>query len=292
MGFSVIDSNAEDLLYASLLAEGHAGSAGTGDVHFLQCQFFHLGEKASLSDIQEILSDIKDLKDCSLYLCTDGDVIIRWVHNGYDVRNHIAKAMEHKFGDDIRRYMKLEDFFLDYDVMDAQTRLRAECAKKLKKQTKQAKELAKYFVDERLIAALARTINLTKMQRSFRGNPHILIVEDQIFSQKMLTSILKDYTCHVAENAGEALLMYMEKCPDIVLLDIELPDLSGHRFANLVNRIDTDAYVIMVSANRQEADIKTARSNQVKGFITKPYEKERILEAIDQFKKQRKKQVA
>jgi CheY-like chemotaxis protein len=295
MNFTVVDKNAEDMLYALLIAE-EQGVTGknqkTPRIRFLQCQFFHIAMSASLADVREFLNEMSGVKDCTLYFCSDGDIIIRWSGGNDDVRDKLVTSITEKFGSDINKYMNPEDFFVDYDLLDGPGKLKAECAKKLKKQTKQSKILAHYFSDDRLVLTLHKTVQLTKMQRVFRPQPHILIVEDQIFSQKVLTSILKDYTCHVAEGSGEALLLYMEKCPDIVFLDIELPDLNGHAFARLINKIDDDAYIVMVTGNQYQEDIKTARENKVKGYIAKPYEKDSILRTIAQYQRSKKKDVA
>ncbi|MGE4314227.1 MAG: two-component system response regulator, partial [Pseudobdellovibrionaceae bacterium] len=121
-------------------------------------------------------------------------------------------------------------------------------------------------------------------QRTMRTKPVILAVEDQRFSQKLLMYILKDYTVYIAASSAEALLLYMEKCPDILLLDIDLPDLSGHEFAQLINKIDPEHYIIMVSANHSKEDIIRARQNRSKRFIVKPYEKEELIRVVDDYK--------
>ena len=130
---------------------------------------------------------------------------------------------------------------------------------------------------------------MISMQRSFRAKPHILIVEDQAFSQKMLLAALKGYTCHVAENSAEAIVRYIEKCPDIVLLDVDLPDIGGHQLAKFINKIDQDAYIVMISANRCESDIKEAQYNRVQGYIAKPFNKDDIIGSLDGFSKTKKK---
>lgn len=295
MNFTVVDKNAEDMLYALLIAEEQKMTDKTQKVpnmRFLQCQFFHVAMTASLADVRDFLNSMTGAEECTLYFCSDGDIIIRWTGGGNEVRDHLVKSITQKFGPHIKEYMNVDEFFVDYDLLEGSTRLKAECAKKLKKQTKQSQELARYFADDRLISTLNKTVQLTKMQRAFRTQPHILIVEDQIFSQKILKTILKDYTTHIAGGCGEALLLYMEKCPDIVFLDIELPDLSGHTFARLINKIDDDSYVVMVTGNQYQEDLKAARENKVKGYIAKPYEKEAILKAVAQYQKTKKKSVA
>lgn len=293
MNFNVIDKNAEDMLYALLVAEGQkASSQKIANIRFLHCRFFHIAMKIGPDDICGLLDGMPDAEECALYFCGDGDIIIKWSDGPADMSNCLIKAISEKFGESIKKYMSTEEFFVDYSMVEGWDVLKSECAKKLGRQSKHSKELVQYFKNEALITTLSKTVQLTKMQRTFRALPHILIVEDQIFSQKVLTSILKDYTCYLAKGSGEALLLYMEKCPDIVLLDIELPDINGHNFAKLVDRIDEDSFVVMVSGNQYEKDIKTSKENNVKGFITKPYEKETILKVIEQFKKFRKKRAA
>lgn len=292
MELTVIDKDAEDMLYAFLIAEEHRLSIGDRKIkntQVLQCRFFYIGKSASSSGLQTILEEFRSDAEATLYLCGDGDAILRWDDGEPDLRNNLVKCLTEAFKTDFAPYVDTSEFFIDYDMIDGRNRLKAECSRKLKKQTRQSRELAKYFSNTALIDALRKTILLTKMQRMMRTKPHILIVEDQKFSQKILASILKDYTCHIAENAGEALLMYMEKCPDIVFLDIELPDLSGHIFAKFINGIDDDSYVVIASGSQYEQDVKTARENNAKGFVVKPYDRTAILKMIDQYAKTRKK---
>lgn len=114
----------------------------------------------------------------------------------------------------------------------------------------------------------------------------ILIVEDQDFSRKLLYDLLARqfvYTCHVAKNASEAIELYATHAPDIVFLDIVLPDFSGHDIALLIKSHDPRSYVIMVTANNFIKDVETARKNKIQGYITKPYSKNKIQAAIDAY---------
>lgn len=292
MSFSVIDKNAEDMLYALLIAEEQKASMTQNklpNMHFLQCNFFHIAHTPEANDLEYLHELMPNAEEPALYICSDGDVIIKWVDGEADILDSLKHGIIEKYGKSIQKYMNIKDFLNEYDLIEGRGKLKAECSKKLKRQTKHAKELSKYFKDERIITTFAKTMRLITMQRSFRSKPHILIVEDQIFSQKLLTTILKDYTCHIAATSGDAILKYMEKCPDIVFLDVELPDLSGHSVAKFIKKIDDDAYVVMVTGNQYEADIKAAKENKVKGFIAKPYKKETILNSIEQYYKAKKR---
>ena len=291
MGHTTFHSGSEELLYAYLLAESQRSSTGQrlADHKFLYCQFFQINIKPSEDDLDIIKSYLDELPECTVYYFDDGDIIIKWAGQNEKMRSLIIKSITSKYDEEIKRYFNPKDFFVDYDLMDGIEQLRLICAKKLNKPTKHGKELAKFFTDNNLISTLRKTVQLTKMQRTFRGKPHILIVEDQVFSQRLITSILKDYTCYIAKSSGEALMLYMEKNPDIVFLDIDLPDVSGHSYARLISKIDDDAYVVMVSANHYAEDVKLAQQNMAKNFIGKPYEKEAILRSVEKYKKEKKK---
>jgi two-component system, chemotaxis family, chemotaxis protein CheY len=112
----------------------------------------------------------------------------------------------------------------------------------------------------------------------------ILIVEDQDFSRKLLYDLLARqfvYTCYAARNAAEALELYATHAPDIVFLDIILPDYTGHEIATLIKSHDPKSYIIMVTANNFIKDVETAKRNNVQGYITKPYSKNKIQAAVD-----------
>ncbi len=115
---------------------------------------------------------------------------------------------------------------------------------------------------------------------------NILIVEDQDFSRKLLHDLLArqlTYTCHAAKNATEAIELYATFAHDIVFLDIILPDYTGHEIATLIKSHDPSSYVIMVTSNNFVKDVEVAKRNNVQGYITKPYNKNKIQAAIDSY---------
>lgn len=125
--------------------------------------------------------------------------------------------------------------------------------------------------------------------RPHRDLPKIMIVEDQMFSRQILHNMLtRSYNIYSASNAEEAFKYYIEYAPDIVFLDIMLPGISGHEFAGIIRRLDAKAFIIMVTASNNLEDIKRAQENHVAGFIVKPYNKQKILDYIRKFYKDRK----
>lgn len=295
MQLNIIENSAEDLLFADIISEQQekaSDNANSACAQFLHCRFFQIAIIPDISDLKEIVNEAALDVDLTLYLCSDGDLIVKWYGNYEGACERIVALISKKYQNKISASMSINAFFIDYLNLDGIEKLRTECLAKLRKQTRQGKELLSLFSNPLLVERLSTTIQFTQMQRAFRKTPHFLIVEDQAFSRTLLTSILKDHTCYTSENAGEALIQYMEKCPDIVLLDVELPDVNGHILAKMLNKLDPNAYIVMVTGNKYERDIVAAKENNVKGFIVKPFKKEAILSVVDQFLKNRKKKSA
>lgn len=131
-------------------------------------------------------------------------------------------------------------------------------------------------------ALFKRTLELRKI----RDVAEVLIVEDQPFSSSLLSSMLqRNYKVHVANNAQVAWELYANNAPDIVMLDIELPDMDGHNFAQHIRAIDPKPYIIMVTGNHSKHDVLKARDNNVRGYVVKPYSKQKILDALQNFQR-------
>lgn len=134
------------------------------------------------------------------------------------------------------------------------------------------------------IPALAAHFRIAVNMRKSREGARILVVEDQLFSRKILQELLHHlYTVDVAENAKDGMKLYLENAPDIALLDIELADESGHTLARFIKSIDPTSFVVMVTGNNSVEDVALAKSNQVDGFIVKPYNKSKIFECINKY---------
>lgn len=132
--------------------------------------------------------------------------------------------------------------------------------------------------------ALLAQYRMASNVRAQRDALHILIVEDQLFSRRLLQQMLHPkFTLDVATSVEAGKLLFMKNAPDIVLLDIRLTDGSGHQLASFIRMIDPDSYIVMITANNSDADVHEARKNKVNGFIVKPYNKQKIFEFIHKY---------
>jgi len=111
----------------------------------------------------------------------------------------------------------------------------------------------------------------------------ILIVDDAAFMRISIKNMLTKNGYEVvgeAENGVIGVELYKELQPDIVTMDITMPEMSGLDALKEINKIDPGAKVVMVSAMGQEAMVREAIVSGAKGFIVKPFKEEGIIAAI------------
>lgn len=112
----------------------------------------------------------------------------------------------------------------------------------------------------------------------------ILVVDDAAFMRMMIKNILTKFGYEVvgeAENGSIAARMYAELKPDLVTMDITMPEMDGIEAVKSIRRIDPEALIIMVSAMGQQAMVMEAIQAGAKDFIVKPFQQDRILQAIE-----------
>lgn len=111
----------------------------------------------------------------------------------------------------------------------------------------------------------------------------ILVVDDASFMRMMLKDILTKNGHEVigeAENGSSGYNKYMELKPDLVTLDITMPEMSGIDCLKKIRESDPSAKVIMCSAMGQQAMVIESIQAGAKDFIVKPFQAERVLEAV------------
>jgi len=135
-----------------------------------------------------------------------------------------------------------------------------------------------------MTAKQADRYNKMLAQKTMRTRLTILIVEDQYFLRNLLSEVLlTDYEIDAVPGIQEGWDHYLEKAPNIVFLDIQLPDGSGHALAKKIKELDPSSYIVMVTVSNQLDDVELAKQNHVDGFVLKPFNKKRISDCIDHY---------
>lgn len=111
----------------------------------------------------------------------------------------------------------------------------------------------------------------------------ILVVDDAAFMRMMLKDILTKGGYDVCGEAGdgvEALAKYNELKPDLVTLDITMPNKDGIAALKDIKAADPSAVCIMCSAMGQQSMVIEAIQSGAKDFIVKPFQADRVLESV------------
>ncbi|KJS19324.1 MAG: chemotaxis protein CheY [Clostridiaceae bacterium BRH_c20a] len=111
----------------------------------------------------------------------------------------------------------------------------------------------------------------------------VLVVDDAAFMRMMLKDILNKNGYQVigeAENGFKAIEKYRELNPDIVTMDITMPELDGIAAVKQIRIFDPNARILMCSAMGQQGMVVDAIQAGAKDFIVKPFKADRVLEAV------------
>ncbi|MGG1633573.1 two-component system response regulator [Paenibacillus sp. FSL A5-0031] len=111
----------------------------------------------------------------------------------------------------------------------------------------------------------------------------ILIVDDAAFMRMMIRDILSKNGYEVvgeAQDGAQAVEKYKELKPDLTTMDITMPEMDGISALKEIKKIDSNAKVIMCSAMGQQAMVIDAIQAGAKDFIVKPFQADRVIEAI------------
>jgi two-component system chemotaxis response regulator CheY len=111
----------------------------------------------------------------------------------------------------------------------------------------------------------------------------ILIVDDAAFMRMMIKDILSKNGYEVvgeAENGARALEKYKETLPDLVIMDITMPEVDGIQAVKNIKSIDGNAKIIMCSAMGQQAMVIESIQAGAKDFIVKPFQADRVVDAV------------
>ncbi len=111
----------------------------------------------------------------------------------------------------------------------------------------------------------------------------ILVVDGSAFMRSVLASVLRHgghETVDAADGAS-AVEMYKSSSPDLVTMDITLPDIDGLEAAAAILQLDSNARIIMCTALDQDAIVRRAISIGAAEFITKPFAPDQILATVN-----------
>lgn len=111
----------------------------------------------------------------------------------------------------------------------------------------------------------------------------VLVVDDAAFMRLTLKTMLEKNGFEVigeANNGSTAIAMYKELNPELVTMDITMPDMDGIEALDQIIKFDSNAKIVMLSAMGQETRIREAVLKGAKGFIVKPFKEDYLIKAL------------
>lgn len=118
-------------------------------------------------------------------------------------------------------------------------------------------------------------------RRMIRPRPLIMIADDDQLSRTLAGNVLhEEYAVTYAKDGQSALREYVESAPDVVFLDIGLPDMNGLDVLETLFQIDPHAYVIMFSGRKDKSNIMRALDTGAQGFLGKPFTRDKLYQHV------------
>ncbi|HEY5583605.1 MAG TPA: response regulator [Ruminiclostridium sp.] len=111
----------------------------------------------------------------------------------------------------------------------------------------------------------------------------ILIVDDAAFMRMMIKDILSKNGYEIAgdaDNGLKAIEKFKELTPDLVIMDITMPEMDGVTAVREIKKINSEAKIIMCSAMGQQAMVIESIQAGARDFIVKPFQADRVVEAV------------
>jgi two-component system chemotaxis response regulator CheY len=114
----------------------------------------------------------------------------------------------------------------------------------------------------------------------------VLIVDDSPMVREILRDILvqfcdiKEEDLDEAEGGTSAIVKFMQMKPDLVLLDVIMPDMEGAEVVSELRRLDKQATIVMCTVSSDEEDMKECLRAGANGYIMKPPQPGRVVQAV------------
>lgn len=250
-----------------------------------------------ISDIHNIIfsvinNELAD-KDGSIFFLNDNDVAI--------ICNSVPGKILEKITEEIKLHVPElallnvnAPFSTTYDltiswndmrkfIIDKINRMEAKLETHGHIKATQAEEIATPAPVQSAVAGASTNSKDAYSRRAERKKSIVLLVEDDPLSLHLAKKALHaDYTVVTAVDGLSARNAYSLHAPDIVFLDIGLPDISGQQVLTDLLRADPTAYIVMLSANSTREAIMKAMQNGAKGFVGKPFSRGKLVQYIDQ----------
>lgn len=201
-----------------------------------------------------------------LYLFDDNDIIMLVPTKNKDDQAAVKKLF-------LAQASKLPEHLSDFSVLEHDIYAFQKLADK-KLLSAKAMQAYRTMADRHKISSIP-------LRRDKRDYPLVQVIEDDRFTASYTTNILsREYDMILTRNGEDGVLQYIDHAPDIVLIDIHLPGLSGHQVLNSLKAIDPNVYAVMLSVDTVKDNIVKSAEGGANNFLKKPFSKDRLINIV------------
>lgn len=242
-----------------------------------------LMNERSRTDVLEDIARWAGPQQTELYICQNQDIFILSTAFTSDIFENLKKRLKIQFSYDEKLLSRLVSH---YDIqLNGMGLIALARAAKNKKEEQDERKRVRDKVTKRMEFLnanprpdLVATLSARKAEHT---KPEILVIEDDPFTRRLVTtSIGPGFAINYADNGQDAVTEYLYRAPNIVFLDIGLPDVSGQDVLAKLLSLDPVAFIIMLSGNSQSENVTVSIKTGAKGFIGKPFTKEKLFQYI------------
>jgi two-component system chemotaxis response regulator CheY len=218
-----------------------------------------------------LINKLLEGNKASIFIFKDYDLLIIYQGLSTKLSENIIQSLGDVIQEDPSKILRVYDLEKSSDI------LKNVCTKKMEMYELEAKtkeQSESEVINEAKIAKASlqfdfdkNLLNSINERKKNNSSTKILLVEDDAFSRRLVKNVLsKNYEVIEAETGREALIKYVSQAPNIVFLDINLPDCTGMEVLERLISIDSKSYVVMLSGNSFKDNILLSVKKGAKGF--------------------------
>lgn len=279
----IIRQKAEEKLLLALQDQIYASPVGR--CLFLRFSQMDCDHKALMPDLLNVLENTITQGHSQIFICHDNDVFLINHSLTYQVieqfYTHLTPQLLPAVGSHISRLASLFDIGIEKNTLLNIVGRKIENRRDSKGEVRGT--LVRVMTDNYALRNMEDPVIASlRDRRKARKEAEILVAEDDAFSRMLVSTVLEGRYClKMAQDGQAALVNYVRSAPDILFLDIGLPDMDGHEILEHIFEIDPEAYVVMFSGHGDVHNVTKAMELGAQGFLSKPFTKEKLLRFIE-----------
>ncbi len=125
-------------------------------------------------------------------------------------------------------------------------------------------------------------VNFVEKVENIIENKKILLAEDSNVMRKIIANMLKEYGANIieAKDGTEAVKLHRKHTPDLTLMDINMPKMSGLEAISKIREYSPNSKFIILSSSSRKDEIITAKTLKVSGYLVKPVDQDKLIERV------------